>query len=155
MTDKDYLMEDLCKAEERYSNIMKRWTRAYNKFKEIDEEKLVAEQLVMTLKDQLEVRSMEDGTFHDQMASDFNIDKYGREKKFIDIHREHNAQWDRCSCVIQCPSCKKYNVKMEYKLMRNVFGGDRILFDIKPLYGKKIGAYYYCKDCEDEVSNNE
>jgi hypothetical protein len=155
MATEESLKNDLLEAEKQYNIIMKRWTRAHDKFRELENERFNIEQTILSLHTRLEDIAIEEGKFHDQMAIDFNLDKYGRDKRFAEIKREHNARWDRCTCYIQCPTCKKYNVKMSYKLMRNTFGGERLLFDIMPIEGKKVGVYYYCPECAEEAERNE
>lgn len=149
MSKEDVLRDDMLQAESHYSTVMKKWSRAYAKYKECEDERMEAEQLVLDIRRRIETIAMDEGRFHDQMAMDFDIDKYGRNKHFLEIKREHNARWDRCACYIQCPTCKKYAVKMEYKLMRNSFNGERLIFDVKPIEGKETGVYIYCPKCSE------
>lgn len=155
MATTESLKADLIEAEKHYSNVMKKWSKAHDRYRELENERFEAEQVILSIHTRLEDISIEAGEFHDQLAIDFSVDKYGRNKKFVDSKREHKAVWDKCTCNIQCPICKKYNVKMEYKLKRNTFGGERLLFDIAVTSGDKIGIYYYCPDCVEEAISNE
>ena len=87
-----------------------------------------------------------------QMARDFCITKYGKNRRERTAHK-HGDMRMHCACEVQCPNCKQFNVTLFYD--KRIYGTqeDRdTILDITVGNGKKVGNLYYCEKCGEEVS---
>jgi hypothetical protein len=137
--------DGLERLEKEHRSLAPKYEAAKKKFEDYEAKKIDIERDITALNISKEELLRQEGRFHDQMAADFSITKYGRNKRIVAGLEDHSSNYMVCECEVQCPECQKYAATLRY--FKHKFT-EAISSEPVPVYGsKKIGGFTYCKSC--------
>jgi hypothetical protein len=142
MIDDKTVVEAYIKRCDHLARLLPRLNAAKEKFEALDDERLDCEADILRMRQLLEDIDVEQGSFHDQLAHDFSLEKYGRNHRH---ESRHGTNYDIWRCEVQCPLCKKYEVTVRY--VKRKFG-DLAVIREEVEKGRFANGLYYCEGCE-------
>jgi hypothetical protein len=146
MIDERTLIEAYTKRCDELAKLLPKHAAAHKKFEELDNARLDMESDIARMRSMLEEMDQVAGSYHDQMAHDFSIDKYGRNRRYDEPR--HGSMVLQCHCEVQCPLCKNYNVTLRY--WRRRYETKEIL-KTEVEDGVERNGFYYCRSCGEEL----
>jgi hypothetical protein len=133
------------------NDLLPKLAAAKQEYEEMDAMRMDMEADIASLRERFDDEMIVTGEWSDQMAHDFSIEKYGRNKRIISGYK--SGKFAPCECDIQCPDCKKYAVHIQYnKYLVKVLEGQASLFSIAPANPKAFrdsNGFIYCDECSE------